>query len=1356
MSRRQPKAPDQLRIWQQNTHKSQTAQDYVINTARPEDWDVIALQEPWFDTLGKSRASQYWRVVYPANYYEEGRARIRSVLLINTNIDTDCYSTIPIPHSDITGVRFKGPNGSLSLINIYNEITNNDTLSCLDLFLNANRRLVRPEVTDHMIWLGDFNRHHPIWEDDINSHLFEPENFITPFLDTLYGNDMLLALPKGIPTFQTNTGRWTRPDNVWRNNSATDPIQRCDVIPNIRPPLADHMPIITVVDLPLPRSETPQSLDFRAADWPVVNETLKNRLLAESPAIRIRTTDEFISKVDTVVRIITEVLKEKLDTKRPSPYARRWWTKELSNLRTKQNKLSNKSYKFRQVPDHPSHAEHKSAVKEFKKLLTATKQQNWIDWLENAEQQDLYLANKYMTSEPTDYSNARIPPLQIKVNGMVGLAEDNVSKAEALAQSFFPPPPATSSVPPNAVYPEPLKGIKFFSRARIRQVFKTLSPYKAPGQDQIPNVVLIKCVDALIDHIFFIYRAVFELKVYHPAWLQSITLVLRKIGKASYDVAKAHRPIGLIDTIPKGLSTLVCKHVSYLLEKHNLLPAAQFGGRPGRNTTDAMLLVVDRIKSAWRAGKVAAALFLDVQGAFPNTVKAQLIHNLRMRRVPICFTELIARKLTGRSTRLRFDDFTSDPIPVDNGTTQGDPDSMLLYGPYNAPLIDIAASPDELTPGFVDDSMMLAVGNSLNECHNRLKDMMERPGGGFDWSTTHNSPFEMSKVGLMNFPRTPRDNPPGDLILNKANPDGSITTSTVSALSSYKYLGVIFEPSLRWKLQQAKAHASATFWTSRIWRLSKTTSGLRPKDARQLYMTVSVPAFTYGAEVWFTPLSKPGGTGKLKGSVAITSKLRSTQRKAAKTITGALSTAAGDTLDIHANLFPTDLLFSKILFRSAVRLCSLPKSHPLHEAIQKAARRKVKRHRSPIHNLLSLCKTTPEKVETVSAVRRSPGYKVAFTTHICSSKDQALEIAEDIERKHPIQVFCDGSGYEGGIGASAVLYENNRVAKTLHYFLGSEREHTVYEAEGIGIVMALHLLKNRNRQITRPLSICSDSQALLKALDNQHPHPGHYILDKIHDLAEDLHGKQDGLLNRADRRVAIEAGLPWKGRTKDVIDLQLHWVPGHCDFARNERADVEAKKAAQGLSSDVKLLPTFMRKNLPASISALRQNHHQTILKNWKRRWKRSPRYKLLRSIDKSAPSKKYLKLVQGLDRRQASLLTQLRTGHSCLNQHLFRIRKVESPVCPHCRGITVETVKHFLIDCPFYRHERHILQTRLKRNAASVSFLLSNPAATKHLLTYICATGRFREHFGTDDKPMTNARRDAELIANARALGLL
>jgi hypothetical protein len=37
-----------------------------------------------------------------------------------------------------------------------------------------------------------------------------------------------------------------------------------------------------------------------------------------------------------------------------------------------------------------------------------------------------------------------------------------------------------------------------------------------------------------------------------------------------------------------------------------------------------------------------------------------------------------------------------------------------------------------------------------------------------------------------------------------------------------------------------------------------------------------------------------------------------------------------------------------------------------------------------------------------------------------------------------------------------------------------------------------------------------------------------------------------------------------------VIDLQIHWVPGHVDFTPNGKANKEAKRAAQGNSSEAK------------------------------------------------------------------------------------------------------------------------------------------------------------------------------------------
>ena len=80
---------------------------------------------------------------------------------------------------------------------------------------------------------------------------------------------------------------------------------------------------------------------------------------------------------------------------------------------------------------------------------------------------------------------------------------------------------------------------------------------------------------------------------------------------------------------------------------------------------------------------MVSVLFLDIEGAFPNAVTDRLIHNMRKRRIPRCYTDFVKKLLTGRETRLRFDDFLSDPIPIDNGVGQGDPISMIVYLFYN-------------------------------------------------------------------------------------------------------------------------------------------------------------------------------------------------------------------------------------------------------------------------------------------------------------------------------------------------------------------------------------------------------------------------------------------------------------------------------------------------------------------------------------------------------------------------------------------------------------------------------------------------------------------------------------------------
>ena len=211
----------------------------------------------------------------------------------------------------------------------------------------------------------------------------------------------------------------------------------------------------------------------------------------------------------------------------------------------------------------------------------------------------------------------------------------------------------------------------------------------------------------------------------------------------------------------KLLTSIVAADISNMIEKEQLLPGNHFGGRLGQMTTDAIHTLVNKIKSAWRHNKVVSVLYLDIEGAFPNTVTDRLLHNLQKRGIPVVYIQFIKVLLTSRCMRMKFDDFLSDFILISNGIRQGDPLSMLLYIVYNADLLEITENPGEDSLGYMDDALVMAEGNNLEEMVEILTKFMTREDRGFAWSEAHNSKFALDKLAVSHLPgggwRTQRD-----------------------------------------------------------------------------------------------------------------------------------------------------------------------------------------------------------------------------------------------------------------------------------------------------------------------------------------------------------------------------------------------------------------------------------------------------------------------------------------------------------------------------------------------------------------------------------------------------------------------
>jgi hypothetical protein len=1094
--------PKRLRIYQQNLNKSDKAQYDLINSPMHKDWDLMLLQEPYVDALGNTRANHHWHVLYPTSHLTNESTK-RSVILVNTMLDTNTWAQLPLTGSnDITAIQVRHQQGKTTVFNIYNDCTHSDTIHHLDRYIDAERRNIIQLDTDTMLWCGDFNRHHPMWDEERNHHLFtttataEAEKLIALLADY----NMAMALPKRIPTLQSmSTKNWTRVDNVFCTDNMVGSIVRCDTEPRMRGPGTDHVPILTILDVEVKAEPPAPYRNFRTVDWGHFKEELAEQLERLPDARELHTIDEFNNAVNALTVAIQDAIEAAIPLSKAVPHSRRWWNKELSDLKKKKNRLNNLSYIYRAIADHPSHEEHRQISEEYGNEIKKAKTQHWIDYLEDLDDDLIWSANRYLSNPATDGGKSRIPSLEtLDADGTTRRAETNEDKSCALAKAFFPPKPATSQIPSSHSYPRRVAYQFRLHEAQLRRQISKLKPHKAPGDDGIPNVVLKESADLLIDHLLWIYRAAFALQAYSDRWRSWITVVLRKPGKADYSIPKSHRPIALYNTMGKLLTAIIAEDMMYMTEKYHLLPANHFGGRPGRTTTDSLHLIVNKIKGAWRRKKVAVMLFLDIEGAFPHAVTDRLLHNMRKRRLPEEYVGFVERMLTNRRTRLRFDGYLSDWVPIDNGIGQGDPLSMILYLFYNADLIDVASEKGQAAVAFVDDANLYAEGDSYGEAYDSLRRMLLKAGGAKEWTETHHSRFEKSKFAVVCFSRRRVPDPmrPGKTMPD-VKPGFAYEGVTVQPQGSHKFLGVLLDEELRWKLQAEKTIAKAVKWTLLFRRLSKPSTGIRAKYMRQLYTAVAIPKFTYAADIWFTPVRRLAGRKKATGSVGVVRKLTSVQRIATIAITGAMKTTATDVLEAHANILPIELLLLHVCYRAAIRLVALPASHPLHKPIKTCTNRLIRRHPSPLHNLLRTFDLKLGDYETITPALQPPNQPPLFKTDIADSREESREA--DLADTSDAKVYTDGSGAEGNAAASAVMYKKGRYARTLRYCLGPLADHTTYEAEATGVILALELL-SKERGINTAV-VLLDNQAVIQALSYVKPRPAQFLLNHAHELA---------------------------------------------------------------------------------------------------------------------------------------------------------------------------------------------------------------------------------------------------------------
>jgi Reverse transcriptase (RNA-dependent DNA polymerase)/Endonuclease-reverse transcriptase len=926
----------QFKILQANLHKSKERTHGILNDPSTQQYSMILLQEQFWSTYTNSSPSHHGWICYePTNKNKSPRA---AIYVNNEYFTPSQIYQIPIGLTDVVAIQIQANKESpaLTIINTYNPCDDS-----LILPLEQELKKIQVSNEDMIILAGDFNCHHPLWNPPAYLRHDEAGDQLTQLAAQLGLN---LLIPPGTITYPTAN---TAIDLVWGNSKVQDRLLKCQIAKDSDQG-ADHLPVETLIQMDTSISHGRQQkikLDISRTNWDKFNQELQGKLPATTSMPQ--SCKEIDENTTALIHYLQEALKATTPTKQPMPRNKRWWNSNLTKLAKEHRRLRNRKRRRKTPLDIQLW---KAKSDEYTSEIAKAKEKCWQKFVQEANGKSIWDIKKYLDGSQ---SQTNIPMLEDKTS--------YGEMTEILQRNFFPEPPEAdlTDIQQRTNYPPAVPMDFNITIEQIRRAVNKPAPNKAPGPDEITNKVLQKALPLIEKWLQQICQATINLGYYPKVLKASTTVVLRKPGKPDYTKVKAYRPIALESTIGKVFESVMAEILSYLTETHDLLPSHHFGGRPGRSTEDALMIMIENIYKAWKNEQVYSAVFLDVAGAFNYVHHSRLYDNLRKRGIPKGLAQWLLSFLQDRSTKLQFNGASSDEIQVPAGVPQGSPLSPLLFMFYNADLLDYQVSSSDMALGFIDDVVYGTAGTSDIANSRHLKQMLLKAEV---WRKQHGAQFEESKYVLIHFTRNRFKSTKAPITINKTK---------ISPSDEAKYLGVVLDKQLRFKAHLQYALKKGTKIALGLNSIGKSTWGAPYKYIRQLFQSVVATRLDYGAVIWHRPKSDGSTAASLQSK-----KLTTVQRISMKATLGCYRTTSTAAMEVESAIMPVHLRLQVKTQAAVVRFQSLSRKHPIQRWLARARKKVLSgtkiRHLSNLENMLAEFPLTSETVQTKEPFQQAP------------------------------------------------------------------------------------------------------------------------------------------------------------------------------------------------------------------------------------------------------------------------------------------------------------------------------------------------------------------------------------------------
>lgn len=309
------------------------------------------------------------------------------------------------------------------------------------------------------------------------------------------------------------------------------------------------------------------------------------------------------------------------------------------------------------------------------------------------------------------------------------------------------------------------------------------------------------------------------------------------------------RPISLLSVFTKVLEKIVKDQLTDFLNLNNLLAECQYGFRTSKNITDALFNLNTDINNAISKNKRSMLLFLDLAKAFDTVDRSILLKKLELIGVRQTALKWFGSYLSNRKQFVTINGTNSDQRNIDYGVIQGSTLGPVLFLIYinNMPKINITGK----LYLFADDSAIFFEDTDWNKLTDKITNDLTVIKKWFDQNclTLNVSKTKCLPISLRNAG--------GYMKEMKLHACDNINNQTCSChvieyVSSYKYLGVIFDSKLTWK-----EHITSTNNRLRklVYAFKQLSEILTLKEIRTSYFAYAQSIIEGGIIAW-------GGTFK--------------------------------------------------------------------------------------------------------------------------------------------------------------------------------------------------------------------------------------------------------------------------------------------------------------------------------------------------------------------------------------------------------------------------------------------------------------------------------------------------------------